>query len=215
MVHDTVSVRRLGEQPYLDIWHGMKDFTRNRSECTRDEIWLLQHPPVFTLGQAGREEHLLSPGDIPVVKTDRGGQVTYHGPGQLIAYLMIDLKRKKIGVRELVNGIETSVINLLATYGVEGLTKKGAPGVYVDGAKIAALGLRISKGCSYHGLSLNVNMDLTPFSQINPCGYEGLAVTDLKTLDIPAPMESVADTLSELLMGEFGYDASFKMTRYG
>ncbi len=203
----TVSVKCLGERPYLEVLDEMKTFTQDRTEQTEDEIWVVQHPPVFTLGVAGKEEHLLSPGDIPIVKSDRGGQVTYHGPGQLVLYLLFDLRRLKVGVRDLVTGIETAVINLLESYGVKADTIKGAPGVYVDQVKVAALGLRIRKGSSYHGLSLNVDMDLEPFARINPCGYEGLQVTDMKRLGIAEPSESVAGKLTDLIAQQFGYDA--------
>ncbi|WP_343032173.1 lipoyl(octanoyl) transferase LipB [Allochromatium palmeri] len=168
-----------GLQDYTATWAAMRTFTDAREASTPDELWLLEHPPVFTLGQAGRPEHLLAPGTIPVIQTDRGGQVTYHGPGQLIAYLLLDLRRAGIGVKRLVERLEQSVIDLLAEQGVEAERRADAPGVYVAGAKIASLGLRVRNGCSYHGLALNVDMDLEPFSRINPCGYAGLAVTQL------------------------------------
>lgn len=158
----------------------MREFTDGRDATTVDELWFLQHPPVFTQGQAGKSEHLLAPGDIPVVQVDRGGQVTYHGPGQWVAYLLLDLRRRGLGVRALVDLIEAAVIETLAHYGVAGAADPAAPGVYVDGAKIAALGLRIRRGCSYHGVALNVDMDLEPFERINPCGYAGLRVTSLR-----------------------------------
>lgn len=168
-----------GLQDYLATFDAMRLFTDSRSPETPDEVWLLEHPPVFTLGQAGRREHLLDPGDIPVIQVDRGGQVTYHGPGQLVAYLLLDLRRVGFGVKRLVNMIEEAVIELLQTYGIQAARRPDAPGVYVDGAKIASLGLRIRNGCSYHGLSLNVAMDLEPFKRINPCGYAGLAITQV------------------------------------
>ena len=177
-----VIVRELGLQPYDRIWRDMQLFTDSRTAATADELWLLQHPPVYTLGKNGKPEHVLDPGDIPVVKSDRGGQVTYHGPGQIIVYLLLDLQRMKTGVRELVTRIENSVIGLLGEYGIRAHARKEAPGVYVDGRKIAALGLRVRKGCSFHGLALNVDMDLEPFSRINPCGYQGLEVTQLADL---------------------------------
>lgn len=164
----------------------MQAFTAGRTADTLDEIWLLQHPPVFTLGQAGKPEHLLRSSDIPLVRIDRGGQITYHGPGQLVAYLLVDLKRRGYGVRELVSRMEQSVIDVLAEYGVSATRTAGAPGVYVGGAKIAALGLRVKRGCSYHGLALNVDMDLAPFSYINPCGYQGMAVTQTRDLGVAA-----------------------------
>lgn len=174
--------RELGITDYVETWQSMKDFTLARKENQPDEIWFLEHPPVFTLGQAGKPEHILNAHDIPVVKTDRGGQVTYHGPGQLVAYLLLDLRQRKSGVRDLVDLIEQSLITLLDGYGITAEARREAPGVYVDGKKIAALGLRIKNGCSYHGLSLNVDMDLEPFSYINPCGFEGLEVTQISDL---------------------------------
>ena len=175
-------VRELGLQPYLPVWQEMQRFTDQRNEATADECWLLQHPPVFTLGKNGKPEHIHDPGSIPVIQSDRGGQITYHGPGQIIVYTLLDLKRMNIGVRELVTCIENSVIGLLQDYAVDAGARKDAPGVYVDGRKIAALGLRVRKGCSFHGLALNVDMDLAPFSRINPCGYQGLEVTQLAEL---------------------------------
>lgn len=157
----------------------MRAFTDSRDADTPDELWLLEHPPVFTLGQAGRPEHLLAPGTIPVIQTDRGGQVTYHGPGQLVAYVLLDLRRAGIGIKRLVERLEQAVIDLLAEHGIEAERRANAPGVYVAGAKIASLGLRVRNGCSYHGLALNVDMDLEPFSRINPCGYAGLSITQL------------------------------------
>lgn len=175
-------IRQLGMQPYEKTWQDMQDFTDQRSEETDDELWLLQHPPVYTLGKNGKPEHILDPGDIPIVQSDRGGQVTYHGPGQIVVYALLDLNRLRIGVRELVTRLEDGVINLLDDYGIHAKARRDAPGVYVDGRKIAALGLRVRKGCSFHGLSFNVDMDLEPFSRINPCGYEGLEVTQLADL---------------------------------
>ncbi|MEJ1335395.1 MAG: lipoyl(octanoyl) transferase LipB, partial [Candidatus Sedimenticola sp. (ex Thyasira tokunagai)] len=179
MNQDTLHCRYLGRREYTEVWREMQAFTDGRTPESADEIWLLEHPPVFTQGQAGKMEHLLDPGGIPVVQSDRGGQVTYHGPGQLVAYLLIDLRRAKLGVRQLVSLIEKSIIALLEEYDIEANAEPKAPGVYVDGRKIAALGLRVRHGCSFHGLSLNVDMDLEPFSHINPCGYAGLAVTQL------------------------------------
>ncbi|WP_339081351.1 lipoyl(octanoyl) transferase LipB [Pseudomonas sp. TMP9] len=171
--------RELGQVDYQPIWHAMQRFTDTRGVDTPDEIWLLEHSPVFTQGQAGKAEHVLFAGDIPVVQVDRGGQVTYHGPGQLVAYLLLDIRRSGMGVRDLVSRIERSLIDLLASYGVKAAAKPDAPGVYVDGAKIASLGLRIRNGRSFHGLALNVDMDLQPFQRINPCGYAGMAMTQL------------------------------------
>jgi lipoyl(octanoyl) transferase len=188
-------VRELGLQPYQQVWQDMQTFTDQRSASTPDELWLVQHPPVYTLGKNARAEHVLDPGDIPVVKSDRGGQVTYHGPGQLVVYTLLDLNRMKIGVRELVSRIENSVIELLGEYGVRANARKDAPGVYVDDRKIAALGLRVRKGCSFHGLAFNVDMDLEPFSRINPCGYQGLEVTQLSDLAAMADLATVGEGL--------------------
>ena len=189
-------VRRLGLSDYGVIWSEMRAFTDGRSEETPDELWLLQHLPVFTLGQAGRPEHLLDPGATPVVQSDRGGQVTYHGPGQIIAYVLVDLHRAGLGVKGLVHLLEGAVIALLAGYGIEAQARTDAPGVYVAGAKIASLGLRVRRGCSYHGLSLNVDMDLEPFGRINPCGYPGLAVTQIADLGGPSDLDLVGDALA-------------------
>ncbi len=180
--NEKILVRELGMQPYVPTWHRMRDFTQERQADTTDELWLLQHEAVYTLGQAGDPKHVLAAGDIPVVQVDRGGQVTYHGPGQLVSYLLIDLRRRKLGVRDLVTLIEQSLVNLLKEYAIDAAARPDAPGVYVNGEKIAALGLRIKKGCSYHGLSLNVDMDLEPFSRINPCGFQDLAVTSMQAL---------------------------------
>jgi lipoyl(octanoyl) transferase len=190
-----VLIKRLGRVDYLPTWQAMQDFTAQRTPDTPDEIWLLEHPPVFTLGLAGRREHILQITDIPIVPIDRGGQVTYHGPGQLVAYLLLDLKRRGYGVRELVNRMEQAIIDLLAGYAIEGERRDKAPGVYVGDKKIAALGLRIKRGMSYHGLALNVDADLTPFSQINPCGYEGLQVTQLRDLGVTLETATVAEHL--------------------
>ncbi|ORJ57129.1 lipoyl(octanoyl) transferase LipB [Geothermobacter hydrogeniphilus] len=199
-------IRHLGLQPYLPVWQRMQSFTNEREAPTCDEIWLLEHPPVFTLGRAGKTEHLLAPGTIPVVSVDRGGLVTYHGPGQLVAYLMIDLKRRRLTVRTLVTAIEKALIALLADYGVAADTRPGAPGVYVGTAKIASLGLRIQHGCSFHGLALNLDMDLEPFARINPCGYQGLQMTQLKELVGPVKQSEVAARLAEQLSRKLGYN---------
>lgn len=187
----TLSVRDLGLADYAATWREMQAFTDTRTAVSPDELWLLQHSPVFTLGRNGKTEHLHHTGDIPVIHADRGGQVTYHGPGQLVAYLLLDLKRRRLGVQSLVRLLEQSVIHLLADYSIRAGRRDKAPGVYVDGRKIAALGLRVRRGCSYHGLSLNVNMDLSPFSMINPCGFAGLEVTQLADLGIDVPLETV------------------------
>lgn len=183
-INQQLVIRQLDQTDYTTVWQAMKDFTDNRDDSTPDELWLVEHPPVFTQGQAGKEEHLLMPGDIPVVKVDRGGQVTYHGPGQQVMYFMINLRRKKMGVRELVTLIEQGIIATMADYHVEAYAKADAPGVYVDNKKIASLGLRVRKGCSFHGLALNIDMDLSPFLRINPCGYAGLEM--LQSADICA-----------------------------
>lgn len=197
-------VRRLGRVDYEPTWRAMQSFSAARSVDTPDEIWLLEHPPLFTLGLAGRPEHLLAEIGVPLVKTDRGGQITYHGPGQVVAYLLLDLKRRKLNVRELVSRIEQALIDFLAGCGVEGERRAGAPGVYVGGAKIAALGLRVKNGCSYHGLSLNVDMDLSPFAAINPCGYEGMPVTQLRELCGEADPKIIGEQLLTHLQTHLG-----------
>ena len=196
----TVTIKHLGVVDYEATWHAMQAFTAQRGAETNDEIWLLQHPPVYTQGLAGKPEHLLTKPAIPVVKTDRGGQITYHGPGQIVVYVLFDLKRKGIGVKDLVKRIEQSLIDVLQSYGIAAQRKLGAPGVYVKGAKIAALGLRVKNGCSYHGLALNVAMDLTPYGAINPCGYAGMEVTDLATLGVRVNINDVMTTLSQHLV---------------
>jgi lipoyl(octanoyl) transferase len=188
-------LRRLGRRDYEPTWHAMQAFTDDRDAATADELWLVEHPPVFTQGLNGRPEHLLDPGDIPVVAVDRGGQVTYHGPGQLVAYPLLDLRRRGLGVRELVRRLEFAVIDLLAGYGIEAVGRRDAPGVYVDGRKVASLGLRVRRNCCYHGLSLNVAMDLAPFARINPCGYPGLEVTRTADLGGPTTWDEAADAL--------------------
>ena len=185
----------------------MTDFTNQRTPETIDQLWLVEHPPVFTQGQAGKAEHLLFPGDIPVVQSDRGGQVTYHGPGQLVAYPLLDLRRLKIGVRELVTSIEQTIVATLTYYGIASAAKPDAPGVYVNGDKIASLGLRVRRGCSFHGLALNVAMDLAPFQRINPCGYQGLAMTQMKDLlPNPPPLEDVQTQLVAEFARKLGYE---------
>lgn len=192
-------IRRLGQVPYEPTWHAMRDQTLARAGDAgaevQDELWLLEHPPVFTQGQAGKPEHLLHDIGIPVVPIDRGGQITYHGPGQVVIYLLLDLQRRHLKVRELVSRIEQAVIDLLAEQGICAIRREGAPGVYVGDAKVAALGLRVRNGCCYHGVSLNVDMDLTPFNAINPCGYEGLAVTQLRDLGVNLTVSEAGDAL--------------------
>jgi len=188
-----------GRLSYVPAWEAMRAFNLARTSATPDEIWLTEHPPVFTLGLAGRPEHVLAPREIPVVKTDRGGQVTYHGPGQAVAYVMLDLKRRGIGAKELVRRLEESVLALLSGYGIVGQRRTGMPGVYVGEAKIAAIGLRIARGCSYHGLALNVDVDLEPFSRIDPCGYPGLAATRLADQGVGDKIDAVQQRLGESL----------------
>ena len=198
-------LRRLGRRDYEDIWAAMRRFTDGRDAGTADELWLVEHPPVFTLGQAGRPEHLLEPGEIPVIRTDRGGQVTYHGPGQLVAYLLLDLRRAGLGVKRLVNTLEQAVVDLLAGYDIQAAARPDAPGVYVDGAKIASVGLRIRHGCSYHGIALNLDLDLAPFARINPCGHPGLAVTRLADLVPGADLRDVDRRLAAILADRLGF----------
>lgn len=187
-----LTIRHLGLMDYTPVWQEMQTFTESRHANTPDELWFLEHPPVFTLGRNGKQEHLHKTGDIPVIHVDRGGQVTYHGPGQLIAYPLLNIKRRQLGVQSLVKILEQSVIDLLADYSLSAERHEKAPGVYIDNRKLAALGLRIRKGCSFHGLSLNVDMDLSPFSMIDPCGYSGLEVTQLKDLGINDSMETIS-----------------------
>ena len=195
----SLTFKNLGLVDYQSTWSAMNALTVGRDEQQVDECWFLEHEPVFTLGQAGKQEHILNAHDIPVVKTDRGGQVTYHGPGQLVAYLLIDIKRRRMGIRQLVDLIENSLIEVLDSYAIKANTRKEAPGVYVGNAKIAALGLRIKNGCSYHGLSLNVDMDLEPFSYINPCGFPGMEVTQISNLVNTMPGKAVAETQHRLM----------------
>lgn len=203
----TLGVRNLGRVEYRDCWRAMQKFTDSRDASTADELWLVEHPAVFTLGQAGKPEHLLAPGNIPVVESDRGGQVTYHGPGQVVAYPLVDLHRLGIGVREFVQRIEEVVILVLAGYGVCGERREGAPGIYVQGAKIAALGLRVRRGCTFHGLAFNVAMELEPFSRINPCGLRGLAVTQLLDFEPAATPARVGKQVAEALVAHLGYES--------
>ncbi len=190
-----IVINRIGRTDFVPTWQAMQRFTAERHALTPDEIWLTEHPPVFTLGQGGKPEHLLRDVGIPVVKIDRGGQITYHGPGQAVAYLLVDLTRRGLRVRELVTRIEQAVLDLLAGYGLAGERVAGAPGVYVGGAKIAALGLRVKRGCCYHGVALNVDMELAPFSAINPCGYPGLEVTQLRAFGVTDDWQAAGDKL--------------------
>lgn len=199
-------VRDLGLVEYLPTLEAMRKLTAERDDQTADEIWLLQHPKVFTQGQAGKAEHVLAPGDIPVIQVERGGQVTYHGPGQLVGYLLLDLRRLGLGVRELVTAMEHSLVDVLAGYGIQAAPRPDAPGVYVDGAKIASLGLRVRRGCSFHGLALNVDMDMEPFARINPCGYSGLRMTQMsELLGRSVALNEVAQRLEQALRTRLGY----------
>lgn len=201
-------IRNLGQRDYVPVWREMQAFTAARTQDTPDELWIVEHPPVFTLGLNGKAKHLLNPGDIQVIKVDRGGQVTYHGPGQLVMYTLLDIQRRHLGVKELVRYIEQAIIALLADYGIQAEGREDAPGVYVAGAKIAALGLRIKKGRTYHGLALNIRMDLSPFSQINPCGYVGMTVTQTRDLGISASLPELRDHLLEHLRTILGYNVA-------
>ncbi|MDO6619839.1 MULTISPECIES: lipoyl(octanoyl) transferase LipB [unclassified Shewanella] len=205
MQTQTLHIRHLGRQDYESVWHAMQSYTDNRDSDSNDELWIVEHSPVFTQGQAGKSEHILNPGDIPVIQVDRGGQVTYHGPGQLVVYPLIDIKRSKLGVRQLVNNIEQSIVDMLAMYDVNAYAKADAPGVYVDERKLASLGLRIRKGCSFHGLALNVDMDLAPFLRINPCGYAGLEMVQCKALGGPQTVTEAGDKLIQTLSQVLGY----------
>ena len=197
-------VRDLGRQAYEPVGRAMQAFTDARTEVTPDELWLVEHDPVFTLGQAGRPEHVLAAGDIPVLHVDRGGQVTYHGPGQIVAYPLLDLRRMKLGVRDYVCRIEQAVIDTLAEWNIEGARKDGAPGVYVNGAKVAALGIRVRRGCCFHGLAFNIAMDLEPFHRINPCGFAGLEVVSMADLGGPGHLDAVKPVLLAALADRFG-----------
>ena len=205
VIEKQLHVRYLGLQPYLQIWQKMQTFTEQRDNSSVDEIWLVEHPAVFTQGRTGKAEHLLQQSDIPIVQSDRGGQITYHAPGQLIAYLLINIRRKDFNIRTLVSIIEESIINLLADYHVNAVAKTDAPGVYVNHKKIASLGLKIRKGCSFHGLALNVDMDLSPFLHINPCGYAGLEMTQCKNEGIKLSVNELAPLLIEKLNAQLGY----------
>jgi len=197
-------VRDLGRMAYEPVWRAMQAFTDARTDATTDEVWLVEHDPVFTLGQAGKPEHVLMPGDIPVLHVDRGGQVTYHGPGQIVAYPLLDLKRLKVGVREYVHRIEQAIIDTLGDWNIDAARREGAPGVYVAGAKVAALGIRVRRGCTFHGLAFNIAMDLEPFHRINPCGYAGLQVTSMADLGGPSGLDPVKPRLLEHLAVQFG-----------
>ncbi|MEZ5582320.1 MAG: lipoyl(octanoyl) transferase LipB [Candidatus Competibacteraceae bacterium] len=204
--------RSLGLQDYSLVFEAMKAFTNARDEHTTDELWAVEHPPVFTQGLNGKPQHLLAPGDIPVIPVDRGGQVTYHGPGQIVVYLLLDVRRAHWGPRQLITLMEQAVIDMLAHYTIQGCARPEAPGVYVEGAKVASLGLRIRRGCSYHGLSLNVAMDLRPFARINPCGYPGLRVTQLRDLGIQAGMDEIREQVLMRLAARLGFTTVGRIT---
>ena len=204
--HASPRFRWLGRQPYEPVWRNMQTFTDQRNDETEDEFWLLEHEPVFTLGLNGSIEHVLAPGDIPVVSIDRGGEVTYHGPGQLVVYPLVDLKRLGFGARDLVCAIETAIIRTVAQWGITAEGRSDARGVYVDERKLASIGLRIRRGCSYHGLAFNVSMDLEPFSRINPCGYTGLKMTRLADLGGPVDVKVVGEAMKPYLLEAFGYN---------
>ncbi len=199
-------VRWLGQLDYELVWKTMQAFTLARTDNTDDEIWLVEHPPVYTLGMSCKNQEVIQPNDIPIVKTDRGGQITYHGPGQIVAYVLVDLHRRNWGIKRLVQELEQAVIDLLAENKIEAVRREGAPGVYVEGKKIAALGLRIRRGCSYHGIAVNVDMALEPFTRIDPCGYPGLEATQLRDLQIRATIRDIGTTLSESLASKLGYN---------
>jgi lipoyl(octanoyl) transferase len=204
-MNNTVLIRRLGSEDYLSTWKNMQEFTDSRTEQTPDEIWVLQHPPVFTQGQNGKPEHLLDPGSIPVINVDRGGQVTYHGPGQLIAYTLVDIQRKHFNVREIVTRLEKAIIQLLLSYEIPAETQCKAPGVYIDNKKIASIGLRIRRGSAFHGLALNACMDLEPFSRINPCGFAGLEMAQVSHWHPDLDLSSLESKLVESLVANLGY----------
>lgn len=208
-------IRHLGLVDYVPTWRAMEKFTLERGPDSPDEIWFLQHPPVFTLGLSGKMEHVLAPGDIPVVHIDRGGQVTYHGPGQLVVYPLLDLKRLKLGVRQLVEALENSVIDVLEGYGIHARGRRDAPGVYVDARKVCSIGIRVRRGCSYHGIAFNVAMDLEPFTRINPCGYAGLEMTQVSALGGPSDLKRVAEDLVPALEVRLGYNVPPVAARSG
>jgi len=207
-VNQKLIIKDLGRQNYQPVWHEMQHFTDQRDKQTIDELWLVEHPPVFTQGLAGKAEHVLAAGDIPVIQVDRGGQVTYHGPGQIVAYPMIDLRRHGIGVKSLVHGIEQAIIDTIALYGVQAARKENAPGVYINGAKIASLGLRIRKGCSFHGLAFNIDMDLEPFQRINPCGFSGLEVIQLADIAKEVKIATVKQHLVKAFCQQLSFTAN-------
>lgn len=211
-MNDTLIIRNLGRQPYEPIWHAMQEFTDNRDETTADELWVVEHDPVFTQGQAGKAEHLLAPGSIPVIQVDRGGQVTYHGPGQVVIYFLLNIRRLKYGVRQLVNRIEQTIVDTLADYQVEASARRDAPGVYVKGDKVCSLGLRIRKGCSFHGLALNVNMDMEPFARINPCGLTGIKMVQTADMNGPKCFDEAANAVIKHFTNSLSYSNILQQT---
>ena len=204
-ISDTLNIRYLGRMQYEPVWQAMKAYTVARDETAIDEIWVVEHPPVFTQGQAGKAEHVLAPGDIPVVQVDRGGQVTYHGPGQLVVYFLINIRRRKLGVRQLVTAIEETVVNALQRFGIKAAPRADAPGVYIGSQKVCSLGLRIRNGCSFHGLALNVNMDMEPFLRINPCGYAGMEMTQTSAHGGPDNLDEAAQAVSKAFISLLHY----------
>lgn len=211
-VDQQLIIRQLGTIDYVPCWHAMQHLTDNRTNETVDELWFLQHSKVFTQGQAGKAEHVLAPGDIPVIQVDRGGQVTYHGPGQLVVYLMVDIKRRKLGARTLVTLIENAIVATLKQQGIEAAPKKDAPGVYTNDKKIASLGLRIRKGCSFHGLALNIDMDIEPFHRINPCGYQGLEMCQVSDFVKKPHFDTILQQLQSQLQSDLGYTSAHILT---
>ncbi len=207
IINQPLIIKHLGHQEYQPVWHAMQKFTDERDDQTIDELWLVEHPPVFTQGLAGKAEHILASGDIPVIQVDRGGQVTYHGPGQIVAYPMINLRRHGIGVKSLVNGIEQALIDTIGLYGIDAKRQDKAPGVYVNGAKIASLGLRIRKACSFHGLAFNIDMDLEPFQRINPCGFSGLEVIQLADMAPAVKITTVEQQLIKAFCQQLNFTA--------
>lgn len=204
-ITDNLTIRQLGRLDYEPVWQAMQAYTDTRGPTAPDEIWVVEHPPVFTQGQAGKAEHILAPGNIPVVQVDRGGQVTYHGPGQLVVYFLIDIRRRKMGVRQLVTAIENTVVDALAQYGIHSAPRADAPGVYIGEQKVCSLGLRIRRGCSFHGLALNVNMDMEPFLRINPCGYAGMEMTQASAHGGPQTIEEAANAVSQAFISQLSY----------
>lgn len=201
-----LTIRQLDRMQYEPVWQAMQSYTDQRHADSEDEIWVVEHPPVFTQGQAGKAEHILAPGDIPVVQVDRGGQVTYHGPGQLVVYFLIDIRRRKMGVRQLVTAIEETVVTALADYGITAAPRADAPGVYIGEQKVCSLGLRIRRGCSFHGLALNVNMDMQPFARINPCGYAGMQMTQTSAHAGPQSIEEAAKAVTQAFTKHLSYE---------